>query len=184
MNGWEIAASFVFGLLVNEMTDLSPWAARRLVRWAAYRWTTDPDIAAGYAEEWTAIVEERPGKLLKLLTAAQFSLGAAGRALPRVWAAVGDSATRVVADGLDIPMRPARELLPVFAVGLLTTGITGFVSGAGQGALAQAIPVAIAVPIWSGVTYLALRAVHRSERERYRGRMALLWRSETPPDPR
>lgn len=97
MNGWEIVVSFVFGLLVNEVTDVSPWAARKLVRWAAYRWTTDPDIAAGYAEEWTAIVEERPGKLLKLMTAVQFSLGAAGRAAPRAFAAARHAAGRRLA---------------------------------------------------------------------------------------
>ncbi|SCF19151.1 hypothetical protein [Micromonospora saelicesensis] len=88
MNGWEIVIGVILGLLVNEMTDLSPWAARRLVRWAAYRWTTDPDVAAGYAEEWTAIIEERPGKLLKLLTATQFSVGAARRAVPRTVVAI------------------------------------------------------------------------------------------------
>ncbi|MEH0937744.1 hypothetical protein [Micromonospora psammae] len=84
MNGWEILASFIFGLLVNEMTDVSPWAARKLVRWAAYRWTPDADIAAGYAEEWSAIIDERPGKLLKLITAVQFTVGAVGRAAPRM----------------------------------------------------------------------------------------------------
>lgn len=86
MNGREIAASFVFGLLVNEMTDISPWAARRLVHWAAYRWTADPHTAARYAEEWAAIIDERPGKLLKLGTAARFAVGAAGRAAPRALA--------------------------------------------------------------------------------------------------
>lgn len=96
MNGWEIVASFAFGLLVNEMTDVSPWAARKLVRWAAYRWTTDPDTAAGYAEEWTAIIDERPGKLLKLLTAVQFSIGAAGRAAPRALASAKDAVRRTV----------------------------------------------------------------------------------------
>lgn len=98
MNGWEIVASFAFGLLVNEMTDVSPWAARKLVRWAAYRWTVDPDLAAGYAEEWTAIIDERPGKLLKLLTAVQFSIGAAGRAAPRMLSSARDRALRSLAE--------------------------------------------------------------------------------------
>ncbi|WP_371408906.1 hypothetical protein OG423_32170 [Micromonospora zamorensis] len=103
MNGWEIVASFVFGLLVNEMTDVSPWAARRLVRWAAYRWTTDPDMAEVYAEEWTAIIDERPGKLFKLATALQFTGGAVGRTVPRRAAVIR---TRLVAS------RPAMWLLP------------------------------------------------------------------------
>ncbi|MFY1595570.1 hypothetical protein [Micromonospora sp. WMMD737] len=83
MNRWEIILGIVFGLLVNEVTDISPWAARRLTRWSAYRWTTDPEMAAGYAEEWAAVIDDRPGKLLKLLTALRFALGAAGRAAPR-----------------------------------------------------------------------------------------------------
>ncbi|MFJ2081238.1 hypothetical protein ACIOBK_01700 [Micromonospora chokoriensis] len=83
MNHWEIILGILFGLLVNEVTDISPWAARKLAQWSAYRWTTDPEMAAGYAEEWTAVIDDRPGKLLKLLTALRFTLGAAGRAAPR-----------------------------------------------------------------------------------------------------
>ncbi|WP_327643744.1 hypothetical protein [Micromonospora zamorensis] len=83
MNNWEIILGILFGLVVNEVTDVSPWAARKLARWAAYRWATDPEIAAGYAEEWAALIDDRPGKLLKLLTAVRFTLGAAGRAAPR-----------------------------------------------------------------------------------------------------
>ncbi|MEV5767950.1 hypothetical protein AB0L34_25715 [Micromonospora sp. NPDC052213] len=83
MNGWEIILGIVFGLLVNEVTDISPWLARKLTRWSAYRWTTDPDTAAGYAEEWAAVIDDRPGKLLKLLTALRFTIGAASRAAPR-----------------------------------------------------------------------------------------------------
>ncbi|MFF0721327.1 hypothetical protein [Micromonospora sp. NPDC003816] len=79
----EVVLSILLGLFVNEAFDISPWLARRLVRWSAYRWTTDPEIAAGYAEEWAAIIDQRPGKLFKLLTAVQFTFGAAGRAAPR-----------------------------------------------------------------------------------------------------
>ncbi|MEU0077630.1 hypothetical protein ABZY58_06925 [Micromonospora tulbaghiae] len=84
MSRSEIILGIVFGLLVNEVTDISPWAARKLTRRAAYLWTTDPDTAAAYAEEWTAIIEERPGKLLKLFTALRFTIGATGRAAPRL----------------------------------------------------------------------------------------------------
>ncbi|MFG1890371.1 hypothetical protein ACGFIR_21195 [Micromonospora sp. NPDC049051] len=83
MSKWEMTLGIVFGLLVNEITDVSPWLAKKLVRWSAYRWTTDPEAAETYSEEWAAIIEERPGKLLKLLTASKFALGAAGRAVPR-----------------------------------------------------------------------------------------------------
>ncbi|NIL59780.1 hypothetical protein [Salinispora arenicola] len=83
MSHWELILSITLGLLVNEVTDISPAIARRLVRWSAYRWTTNPEIAARYAEEWTALINARPGKLLKILTGIRFSLGAAGRAAPR-----------------------------------------------------------------------------------------------------
>ncbi|MDG4796917.1 hypothetical protein [Micromonospora sp. WMMD1082] len=84
MNRWEIILGVVLGLFVNEVTDISPWIARKLVRWSAYRWTTNPEIAAEYAEEWTALINDRPGMLPKLLTAMRFSVGAAGRAAPRI----------------------------------------------------------------------------------------------------
>jgi hypothetical protein len=83
MNWPEIFVSLGFGLALTELTDMSPWLARRLVRWAARTWSTEPEVAAGYAEEWTAIITERPGKLLKLLTALGFVCGAIGRAGPR-----------------------------------------------------------------------------------------------------
>lgn len=73
MSAWEIVLGVIFGLLVNEATDISPWLARKLVRWAAYRWAPDQETAARYAEEWTAIIEQRPGKLFKLLSALSFA---------------------------------------------------------------------------------------------------------------
>ncbi|WP_328653795.1 hypothetical protein OG598_08000 [Micromonospora sp. NBC_00330] len=127
MNRWEIIVGVILGLLVNEMTDLSPWAARRLARWAAYRWATDPEVAAGYAEEWTAIVDERPGKLFKLLTAVQFSLGAARRAAPRTFAVVGHAAERrleSLLDGLGIVLFTTIGLSLAMLFGL-SAGLLG-----------------------------------------------------------
>ncbi|GLY24751.1 hypothetical protein [Micromonospora sp. NBRC 101691] len=83
MNQWEIILGILFGLLVNEITDVSPWLAKKLVRWSAYRWTSDPGLAEAYADEWAAIIEDRPGKLFKLLTALRFALAAAGRSAAR-----------------------------------------------------------------------------------------------------
>jgi hypothetical protein len=83
VTAWGIVVTLALGLVVNEMTDISPWLARRMVRWAAYRWSKDPEIAAGYAEEWAAIIDERPGRLLKLGTAVGFAGGAAFRTMPR-----------------------------------------------------------------------------------------------------
>ncbi|BCL16048.1 hypothetical protein [Micromonospora sagamiensis] len=100
MNRWEIILGIVFGLIVNEITDVSPWLARRLVRWSAYRWTTDPELAAGYAEEWAAVVEERPGKLFKLLTASRFAIGAISRATPRAFRTARTSFARLARTGI------------------------------------------------------------------------------------
>jgi hypothetical protein len=74
---WGLLGAVVLGLLVNEISDVSPWMAGRLVRSAARLWSLDPEIAADYAEEWQAVVDERPGKLLKLGTALGFLAGAA-----------------------------------------------------------------------------------------------------------
>lgn len=77
MTGWAWATlgAFLLGALVNEFSDLYPWMARGVARWAAWHWTKDRDRAEGYAEEWTAVIDARPGKLLKLLTALGFACG-------------------------------------------------------------------------------------------------------------
>jgi hypothetical protein len=73
----EVVAAVVLGLVVNELTDICPWVAVRLVRWAArllYR--KAPERAAIRGEELAALVNDRPGKLLKLFTALGFVLHA------------------------------------------------------------------------------------------------------------
>jgi hypothetical protein len=73
----ELVAAVVLGLLINEATDICPWVAVRLVRWAArllYR--RAPERAAIRGEELAALVNDRPGKLLKLFTALGFALHA------------------------------------------------------------------------------------------------------------
>jgi hypothetical protein len=65
------------GLLVNELCDVSPWLARKLVRWSAYRRYADPARAEARAEELTAVINARPGNLFKLITAVGFAASAA-----------------------------------------------------------------------------------------------------------
>jgi hypothetical protein len=72
-----IVISIILGLIVNECSDVCPWCARKLVRWSAYRRYTDPARAATRAEELSALIDDRPGKLLKLFSA----LGFVGSAL-------------------------------------------------------------------------------------------------------
>jgi len=72
-----IVISVILGLIVNECSEISPWCARRLVKWSALRRYTDPRRAAERAEELSALIDARPGKLLKLFSA----LGFAGSAV-------------------------------------------------------------------------------------------------------
>jgi hypothetical protein len=85
----EALFAIISGLLVNEATDISPWLAIRLVRWAArLRYLHAPERAATRGEELAALINDRPGKLFKLFTALGFGLHAlviAGlQASPRV----------------------------------------------------------------------------------------------------
>lgn len=67
---WELVAVVVLGLVINECGELSPWLARKLIRWAArVRYPTR-------VEELTALIAERPGKLFKLVTASGFACAA------------------------------------------------------------------------------------------------------------
>lgn len=77
MNHWgAVLFAVLVGLAVNETSDMCSWMAAQLARWAARTWCDDEDLGMEYAEEWAAVVEERPGKLLKLFTAIGFALAA------------------------------------------------------------------------------------------------------------
>jgi hypothetical protein len=72
-----VALSVVTGLLVNEICDISPWLALRMVRRAARLWSVgDHEVAEAYGEEWAAIIADCPGKLSKVVRAAGFLSGA------------------------------------------------------------------------------------------------------------
>ena len=77
-----ILLGIVAGLLANEFCELSPWCARRLVRWSAFRRYADPDRAEMRAEELASVINDRPGNLFKLITAVSFA-GAAIVAVAR-----------------------------------------------------------------------------------------------------
>ncbi|MEU5694616.1 sugar transferase [Actinosynnema sp. NPDC020468] len=71
MSGWlGFLGTVALALVVNEFGELSPWLARKVVRWAAgIRY---PDRV----EELEAVLEDRPGKLFKLVTALGFGCAA------------------------------------------------------------------------------------------------------------
>lgn len=78
-------------LAVNECCELSPWAAQKIARWSAHLRYACPERAETRAEELAAVIDERPGKLFKLITALCFAVAAirawAIRAAIRAWTA-------------------------------------------------------------------------------------------------
>lgn len=68
----EVLVSIVLGLVINEMCDVSPWCARRLVQLSVRLRYTDRERRRIRADELVALVDERPGKLMKLATSLGF----------------------------------------------------------------------------------------------------------------
>lgn len=62
--GWLIAVVLV-PVALAEFGEVSPWLARRWVRWAARQLPTQ-GMQARYAEEWRAHLEQVPGKVTRL----------------------------------------------------------------------------------------------------------------------
>ncbi|MFB6756317.1 hypothetical protein ACFCX6_35970, partial [Streptomyces sp. NPDC056353] len=60
-------------MVIGECTEVSPWLARRVLRLAA-RLLGSPEAAERYEAEWVALLDERPGKLLKLFFALWIAL--------------------------------------------------------------------------------------------------------------
>lgn len=63
----------VLSMVIGECTEVSPWLARRILRLAARR-LGNPEATARYEAEWIALLDERPGKLLKLFFASWIAL--------------------------------------------------------------------------------------------------------------
>lgn len=83
MTVWQVLMSVTLGLAINECSELYPWCARKAVRWSAFRRYTDPGRAKTRAEELTALIDSRPGKLFKLITALGFAVPAGAVAARR-----------------------------------------------------------------------------------------------------
>ena len=160
----EILVSVVVGLLVNEACDVSPWCAHHMVRWSVQLRYANPERRRIRCDELVALIDERPGKLLKLGT----GLGFLAAALP-VW-------LRRITPAVFHALAPrwsslAQAIRPVEPVRLSLTDLTGandaalvmgdFLSAKdGRGGL-----VTVAGPWGSGKTRLvndALRAVDGS----------------------
>ena len=99
VTAWQVLFSVLLGLAINECSELSPWCAGKLVRWSARVRYTDAARADARAEELTALIEDRPGKLFKLITALGF-----------VVAAVTVSARQAVTRGNATPREQQAEI--------------------------------------------------------------------------
>jgi hypothetical protein len=72
----QIMLAIAVGLAVSEFSEVCPWVARKLVRWSAHRRYVPPARAELRAEELTAFINDRPGRLFKLITALGFAAAA------------------------------------------------------------------------------------------------------------
>lgn len=77
MTSWQIVLAIIIGLItglvVSECCDVSPWVARKLVRWSASRRYVPPARAELRAEELAAYIDDCPGRLFKLIIALGFA---------------------------------------------------------------------------------------------------------------
>ncbi|WP_155060477.1 hypothetical protein [Streptomyces blattellae] len=69
----QLLVPTALGMIVGECTEVSPWLARRILRGAA-RMLGNSEATDRYEAEWLALLEERPGKLLKLFFAIWIAL--------------------------------------------------------------------------------------------------------------
>jgi hypothetical protein len=95
-----ILLGILSGLLANEFCEFSPWCARKLVRWSAFRRYADPARAKERAEELAAVINDRPGNLLKLITAVSFAASAVIVASRRAAAREADAASAAASTGM------------------------------------------------------------------------------------
>jgi hypothetical protein len=116
MTNGEILFAILTGLAINECCEISPWAARKLIRWSAHHRYVDPARAEIRAEELAALVDARPGKLLKLITALGFVTGTCAIALRRAIARRMHRVVQLVkrvTPGVRAPLTPLLTTTPV-----------------------------------------------------------------------
>jgi hypothetical protein len=78
-----VLGAVLLGVLANDIWALSSAMAQRLVTRAARLWARDLEQAQVLSEEWRAYINDRPGQLLKLLTASGLLAVAVGRLVGR-----------------------------------------------------------------------------------------------------
>ncbi|MEU7911338.1 hypothetical protein [Microbispora bryophytorum] len=83
MSAAETIIGIAAGLAANEFFEVCPWAAQKIVTWSARLQYGRSPRAEVRAEELAALIDCRPGKLFKLLTALAFAVGASSLRLRR-----------------------------------------------------------------------------------------------------
>lgn len=78
-----LLGALLLGIIANDLWTLSSGLAHRIVVLAARLWSRDQQQAEVLAEEWQAHINDRPGQILKLLTALALFTAAIGRLLGR-----------------------------------------------------------------------------------------------------
>ena len=165
MNLAGVLLATALGLVTNELCDISPWIAHRLVRWSARQRYVDSTRAEIRAEELAALINDRPGKLFKLCTAVLFAASAGTAKLRRLVAdrlgradagqrpASNDEPSAVVARLLAPAERLSGEwryhwmkVLPGLAVGVVVSAVA-------------TAAVALWAPAWTRVGGVAVIAV-------------------------
>lgn len=110
MTTLEVVVGIVVGLVVNECCDVSPWLARKLVRWSARRRYRNPRRAQVRAEELVGLIDLRPGKLFKLITALGFVVTATAVLVSRHLADRTPGKTKPASKHSEKAPPPAAEL--------------------------------------------------------------------------
>lgn len=103
MSTEEIIVAIALGLAINECGEVSPWCARKLARWSAWRQYPDLPVRADIrAQEYAAHIDARPGKLFKLgsglALAGKATAASISRVVRRVWSGPGGAPAMIRMD--------------------------------------------------------------------------------------
>ncbi|MCY1141366.1 hypothetical protein OWR29_25490 [Actinoplanes sp. Pm04-4] len=133
----------ILSLAVNEACDISPWLAKRIVPRAARMWAgSDATRAAILQEEWAAVIDDCPGKIIKLGYALSFFASAARRSQ---WPKITNGLVRLANRMFNWPeLGPVLRVSAMVGVGLSIISI-GVTAGLGWVGALAAIPVVTAL---------------------------------------
>lgn len=119
---WTVGLTVVAGVASIEVYDWSGRVAEKVLPVAARLWTKDSLWRQIYAEAWRADIEDCPGKVWRLVTAASFL----GRGLLRLLARTGTGLLRKVHADLvrDLSRNHAWSTAMMFLTGTAATAFT------------------------------------------------------------